>query len=109
MDVVEFADYKDLKTNLQNKIIRMRPTGSWRLDLYEVSPYYAVQVKNGLKTPTLSKRIFSHTYQDFDIKCIHFFDHKIQKVSIDLEERFLSDAYGTSEFYIHLRVEDLCF
>jgi hypothetical protein len=109
MDVVEFTDFEDLKRNLQNKIIRMRPTGEWRLDLYEVSPYYAVQVKKGLKVPTLSKRVFSHTYQDFDIKCIHFFEDKMQKVSIDLEERFLNDAYGTSEFYIQLRVEDLCF
>jgi hypothetical protein len=109
MDVVEFTDYADLKTNLQNKIIRMRPTGQWRLDLSEVRPYYAVQVKNGLKIPTLSKRIFSHTYLNFEIKCIHFLDHKIQKVSVDLEERFLNDASGTSEFYIQLQVENLCF
>ena len=109
MDVVEFSDFDDLKKNLQNKIIRMRPTGEWRLDLYEVSPYYAVQVRNGLKIPTLSKRVFSHTYHDFEIKCIHFFDDKIQKVSIDLEERFLNDAYGTSEYYLQLRVENLRF
>ena len=109
MDVVEFIDFNDLKANLQNKIIRMRPTGQWRLDLYEVSPYYAVQTKNSLKMPTLSKRIFSHTYHNFEIKCIHFFDHKIQKVSIDLQERFLHDAQGTSEFYIQLQVENLCF
>jgi hypothetical protein len=106
---VEFTDYTDLKMNLQNKIILMRPTGEWRLDLYEVSPYYGVQVKNGLKIPTLSKRIFSHTYHDFEIKCIHFFDDKIQKVSIDLQERFLNDAYGTSEYCLQLRVENLCF
>ena len=108
-DVVEFTDYADLKMNLQNKIIRMQPSGQWRLDLYEVRPYYAVQLKNGLKIPTLSKRVFSHTYHDFEIKCIHFFDHKIQKVSIDLQEHFLNDAYGTSEYSIHLRVENLCF
>jgi hypothetical protein len=95
--------------NLQNKIIRMQPSGQWRLDLYEVSPYYAVQLKNGLKIPTLSKRVFSHTYHDFEIKCIHFFDDKIQKVSIDLQERFINDAYDTSEYSIQLRVENLCF
>ena len=86
IDVIEFQNFKDLKSRLPKLLYNIECAGEWNIRLYQITKPYKIIKKYGyFKTPSHGKFILEHSYMDYPIKLMQFLPNKIHIICSSLE------------------------
>ena len=86
VDIINFNDFEEVKSKLLNILVNIEYCGEWDLKLYQVQKNFKISKKYGYyRVPRSGKLILRHSYMDYDVKSLDFFNHKLEIIGSHME------------------------
>ncbi|WP_035759217.1 hypothetical protein [Flavobacterium tegetincola] len=86
VDLIRFNNFEEVKLKLKSILVNLECFGEWDLKLYQVQKNFKISKKYGYyKVPRSGKLILRHSYMDYQIKSLDFFNHKLEIVGSHME------------------------